>query len=518
MFSVDTRGVPPLAILPVTTDTSLVARRPATSLAALSSRFARDERGTVAMIFGLMVIPCVMLVGFAVDVGRMIAVKAQVQGVIDNASLAGGRAAQTSVSANMTDVDTAAQTAANAYWNAHKNKLGHVIASATSVVYAPNAARSELTWTVTTWVPTPFMTSASMFMANAAQSGAPSGCEASGWQCQKLVISGTSMLQAGGLNKETNVEISMMLDVTGSMNGQKLTDLKVAAKDLVDIVVWNDQSKVTSRVALAPFADGINVGTTMAPQVRGTVAAGTNPVKDVIGTGFQNFWFKKKEGGDRTYKLSNSCVTERTGFDKYTDAAPSVSPVGRSYAESDGSCSLVNTGDTEVNLVTPLSSDKVMLKRRIDKLVTAGSTAGQLGTAWAWYLLSPSWSYLYPTASAPQAYNDPKVRKIAILMTDGEYNTQFWKGVKDKDAYDGRSDWYAENGSSEDQAQALCTAIKAKNIEVFTVGFQAPQQAKNFLAACATDAAHYYDASTGDALRYAFREIALKVSTLRISK
>ena len=68
-----------------------------------------------------------------------------------------------------------------------------------------------------------------------------------------IKLPGESVL-AVGANSETNVEISLMLDVTGSMDGQKIDDLKDAAKDLVDIVVWNDQSQYTSKVALAPFS------------------------------------------------------------------------------------------------------------------------------------------------------------------------------------------------------------------------------------------------------------------------
>ena len=42
----------------------------------------------------------------------------------------------------------------------------------------------------------------------------------------------------------------MMLDITGSHGRRRSsTDLKDAAKDLVNIVVWDDQSKYTSKVA-----------------------------------------------------------------------------------------------------------------------------------------------------------------------------------------------------------------------------------------------------------------------------
>ena len=41
--------------------------------------------------------------------------------------------------------------------------------------------------------------------------------------------------------------------------------------------------------------------------------------------------------------------------------------------------------------------------------------------------------------------------------------------------------------------------------------------AKAFLTACATDPAHYYDATTSIALQAAFRDIALKISILRLT-
>ena len=56
----------------------------------------------------------------------------------------------------------------------------------------------------------------------------------------------------------------------------KIQAVQSAAKDLIDIVVWSDQSQYYSRVALAPFAEAVNVGTTLAPLVRGTVTANTS--------------------------------------------------------------------------------------------------------------------------------------------------------------------------------------------------------------------------------------------------
>jgi hypothetical protein len=334
-----------------------------------------------------------------------------------------------------------------------------------------------------------------------------------------------------------------MLDVTGSMCQPctKIQAVQSAAKDLIDIVVWTDQSSYTSRVALAPFAQAVNVGTTLAPLVRGTVTANTSSTPQTFTTSSAltntsnqptKQWIKyTKAGGSgtNTWIISSKCVTERTGTQAYTDAPPSTAFVGKGYfgTNTDTSCPIGNYTDTEINSIQPLSSDTVMLKRRIDKLVSGGSTAGHLGTAWAWYLLSPNWNYLFPTASAAGPYSDlsvmnsnnqPKLRKIAVLMTDGDYNINYCKGVEALNSDQTPTiNCNSENGKSQAQAGTLCTAIKNSKIEVYTVGFQVSSAAKTFLTSCATDAAHYYDATTEVALQQAFRDIALKIATLRLT-
>jgi hypothetical protein len=61
--------------------------------------------------------------------------------------------------------------------------------------------------------------------------------------------------------------------------------------------------------------------------------------------------------------------------------------------------------------------------------------------------------------------------------------------------------------------------MKNTGIIVYSVGFAlgGNQLATNTLKNCATSTAHFYDTTTGDQLRQAFRDIALKISTLRIA-
>jgi hypothetical protein len=111
-------------------------------------------------------------------------------------------------------------------------------------------------------------------------------------------------------------------------------------------------------------------------------------------------------------------------------------------------------------------------------------------------------------------------------MTDGDYNINYCKGVEAKDSDQSPDiNCNSENGKSLDQARSLCGKMKSPlgsgsqaKIEVFTVGFQVSSSAKTFLQGCATDNDHYYDATTDDALKAAFRDIALKISTLRLTQ
>ncbi len=154
----------------------------------------------------------------------------------------------------------------------------------------------------------------------------------------------------------------------------------------------------------------------------------------------------------------------------------------------------------------PLTNNKSGLKSRIDSFSASGSTAGSLGTAWAWYMLSPKWAGIWPSTSQPAAYNAPKLQKIAVLMTDGEYN-YFSGGSK-------------SSSTVNSYTQSLCTNMKNAGITVYTVGFELGSNnsaAKTMLTNCASDSSKFYDAADGAALRQAFRDIALQLAQLRIS-
>jgi hypothetical protein len=218
------------------------------------------------------------------------------------------------------------------------------------------------------------------------------------------------------------------------------------------------------------------------------------------------------------------CVSERVGDQRYTDAAPGSGQYVMPSYWSSTSCEMGVESE-----IVPLSADREMLKARIDGLAMSGSTAGHLGTAWAWYLLSPNWGSVFSGNSQAGAYGDEKLKKIAVLMTDGEYNTQYCstgahRGVRDKNSYadysSQKGNCTAVNGNSASQAVQLCAGMKAAGITVYTIGFDlgGNQQAIQTLQTCATDPTKFYNAATGDQLRQAFRDIAVKVSSLYLTR
>ncbi len=463
------------------------------------SRFGADRSGNVALLFGLSAVVLLLAIGAAVDVGRWLHARDQTLAAVDAAVLAGARYLQT----NPDDTAGAVVAAQNFY---KQNVATRLPVTSDTVTFEMADDGESMTASGTAYIKTPFLQFASIDKL-------------------PLINTSTAEFSKASHNIGENLEISLMLDVTGSMAGQKLEDLKSAAKDLVDIIVNASDKDISTKIALVPFSEDIRLPTTSAlNKARG------NNLPD---TKTENTWW-----GPVTYYLSD-CVVERTGSQKYTDAAPSSGQYvmahytqnyttpgnGNAFGfgfgngggggwgaggKKSGVCTI-----PENSAITPLSDDADDLKSKITNLSAAGGTAGHLGTAWAWYTLSPNWSSLWSAQSRPVDYNTPNYQKIAILMTDGEYNTQYdANGVS-------ASESSAANGSSTAQATELCTAMKTAGIVVYTVGFDlsGPDSTSyKTLKNCASDEQKFYSAATGTQLQQAFRDIGLKLSKLYLSK
>ena len=218
----------------------------------------------------------------------------------------------------------------------------------------------------------------------------------------------------------------------------------------------------------------------------------------------------------KTFPIT-TCATERTGSAAYTDASPSTARTGRLYSNPGGS-NLCPEAE-----IQPLTSVKSDLTDLINDLEAAGSTAGHIGLAWGWYALSPSFNNLW-NGNAANPYSEVDTIKTVIMMTDGEFNTNYCSGVLATNASfsgnDRISNCNATNGSPYEQTAALCTAMKARGIIIYTVGFEigANSSAAVALRDCASSPSNAFISSNGADLADDFAAIGRDITRLRISR
>ncbi len=294
------------------------------------------------------------------------------------------------------------------------------------------------------------------------------------------------------------VELALVLDTTGSMaevpagdTKTKIESLQAAAKIVVDTLFSQAINERGIRIAIAPYSSSVNTGTYASEVLPSQGAARTS--------------YFTTAANAAAY---DACAVERTGSDNATDADPSAGGTLRTLTSAGGSGN--SCPDAAIMPLTGHSQQSA-IKMTISDFSASGSTAGHIGAAWGWYMLSPSWNGIFTGANAPGAYNDPNVSKNLVLMTDGLFNTSYLSGLAAGSA--------AATAESYAQFDALCQGMKAKGINIYTIGFglnDATATAK--LSGCASSPTNFFAAANGTELQTAFSTIVEKLNALRLSR
>jgi hypothetical protein len=218
----------------------------------------------------------------------------------------------------------------------------------------------------------------------------------------------------------------------------------------------------------------------------------------------------------RLFKATDDCVVERM-TNSFDDAKPSTKKFAIYYVEG---------GNCEVNqAVQPLTSDLPTLTAFTvgTGLTSGGGTAGQIGTAWAWYTVAPNFAEVFTGDSAPSAYKAANTQKFVIIMTDGEYNTEHCNGIHT--SYAGCAAPDGTKGTMSGafgQAEDICANMKneATGITVYTVGFRLGTTGDDvdILQKCASDPSKAKLANDGPGLLAAFEAIGEDLASLRLSQ
>lgn len=189
-------------------------------------QFARDQRGGVALLFGLALIPLLLGVGVAIDFGRALIVREHLQSGIDAAGLAVG----SWVGLSPEDMSVKAQQYFDA--NFPPNAIGTVskidVSSSGSEILVKGSAS----------VPTTFMKLANI---------------------NSIDINAKAVVSVG----MGTIEVALALDNSGSMSGSKIAALRDAASNLVDTLFTAAQYSPEPeplKISVVPFAASVNVG------------------------------------------------------------------------------------------------------------------------------------------------------------------------------------------------------------------------------------------------------------------
>ncbi|MGV8928766.1 MAG: ubiquitin-activating E1 FCCH domain-containing protein [Brevundimonas sp.] len=340
-------------------------------------RLLSDARGNVAMLFGLSLPVLVLMTMGGVDIHRASTVRVNLQDALDAASLAAAR----SPYSEDADIHRVGLASLRANLNAYPD-ITLREGDTSFVLNSENVVVARSTVDVKTLVANIFMPPYGQFMDDYLPVGAHSEVNRS----------------------SRNLEVALVLDITGSMSGSKIENLKDAAEELVDMVVQDLQTPFYSKMAIIPYSMGVNLGSyangargtpvgarsishaawamSSARDIKGITRANTGVVTTTTSHGLQSndyVWIRNVDGmdevNDRAYRVQritskkfsleswngSSWVTVNTSwYDNYdddgemrqcllSDCAVQVTAPGHGLSEGEGVYITGLNGMTQIN-------------------------------------------------------------------------------------------------------------------------------------------------------------------------
>lgn len=466
-------------------------------------RFAEARQGNVAIIFGVMMLPTMVLLGGLVDYGMAIKTKSQLTATLDAAMLA-------AMLQYADDKDLDYQMIIETYIDKNFTQTDKKMNGTTIEVRTAEVLEGgEMVTSITATVPTNFL----KFV-----------------HFDQFQFSVSSGVMVGG----STLEVALVLDNTGSMSGSKIASLKTSAKRLVNAIMPDEGSDVV-KVAIIPFADYVNIG--MDNRAEGGLDIPADyrhswtvevPAPCNNGRGGGGGWgwgWGHGNGHGNGNGWGNNCTTQEQHHEDYAWFGCMGS---RLHDDPDvfsdefdilGVPGLMTqtSNCNHVETVTRLTNSKSEVLSALDDMNSSGWTYIPAGLAWGWRAI---------TDHAPFAdgvpYSDKSVKKAIVLMTDGS-NTRAMQQVTGNGVLHHEGAVYDHSSGSSSNANTvtaeLCQSIKANDILVYTIAFdvQDGSSVQTLMKNCAGNGGQYFDADNSTELADAFRQIGLSLLNLRVS-
>ncbi len=248
-----------------------------------------------------------------------------------------------------------------------------------------------------------------------------------------MQLSGIETLSASTVStaekRVPKLEIALVLDVSGSMAGDKLANLKVAAKQFVTTIL-NSTDPGDAVISVIPFSFGVTPSEEMYHALTATVAAEKHEYSTCLV--FQNDDF----------------------FDTAIDPAVAYpQQIYTSRYDVNGKFNTLNLDwrscyTDDYFRILPYSISETDLHNKIDSLQAAGNTSGHLGIKWAAAMLDPKFRSVTrklitdnvvdgSQSNVPADYDEFESQKVVVMMGDGKNTASYYfndpNGLTDKD-------------------------------------------------------------------------------------
>ncbi len=462
----------------------------ATTVGSLWRRFRHDRSGATAVAFALTALPVLLSMGGGIDMFQAWRMRLDLQDAVDSGVLAG------SVKADETGDTETAKVAANTFIKQAFDTPYGVTSTKTTAV---DSAKSIIKTTASVEMKTSFLKLIGKSTIN---------------------VSASAAATYGG----QLMQVSIALDVTGSMVGSRITAAKAAAKDLTQTlftVPGTNKKNDKVKIAVVPFAEYVNIGTSSRGQPwldvandsswqkyecweeeQGAYCAASRKIYSTCyndGMPYPCSWdectnwvpgTKVNKCRTNTYSTEwHGCVGSRSGAADLQAAASSASKVP----------GLMDAWCNETLL--RLTDNQGTVISKIEGLWLSGATYIAPGVLWAWRTLSSSAPF------ADGAANGKTTKKAIVLMTDGANtvsSTAPWH-------------WGSDVNASNDTLAKTCANAKADDITIFTIAFEVTDtKIKQILKACASAEPYFYDSNNAQQMKDAFKKIGAQLTARRL--
>ena len=425
----------------------------------LVANFGTARGGNVVLTFALATVPVVGAVGAAVDYSRANSAKATLQAAIDAAGLILSKQAQTLPQAQLAGK-------ADGLVKANFNYPQATDLAVTATFTTVDSGSYKLNVDATAKVPTTF-----------------TGM----WQPTMSIGAKTEVVW--GMKR---LELILALDNTGSMSSSnKMTQLKLASKDLLKTLQNAAKKPDDIKVGIVPFATDVNVGTNN--KSASWIRFDEWKTDDANYSCSKSQYTKKadctKNNGKWELKSDstwNGCVWDRDKSYDTTNTATSVGTKATLYSAHQAK-------DCPVPML-PLTNNWSTLNAKIDEMKPVGNTNVTIGLQMAFQMLSPVAPF---NASAPK--ND--LDKVIVLLTDGD-NTE--------------NRWDTSKTEIDKRTKLACDNVKTANIKLYTV--RVINGNATLLQQCASKTDMYYNVQSAAQLSTVFATIAQNLANLRLAK